>query len=181
MMRRVLLLWIPLACLLVGCGDAQATLTLNDQQAQRWADAAVVPLPEGTRTVVHEGQDMPDCRATVLVAGCTDSTSTIWLATGCGGGCRFVFFHELGHNFDAQMPEWKRVVFKQIVRMPQGWTEPDDFGDTPAEQFADAYSQCAMNRRMYKWSFGKDTYYFWNPLGPKQFARVCKLIRQENE
>jgi len=79
------------------------------------------------------------------------------------------YWHELGHVFDMQVlaPSGLRPAFAAIDGRP--WTTP-----ASEERFAQAYALCAHNkilRRPYK------SEYHAFSLTPRQFLRVCRLIR----
>lgn len=83
------------------------------------------------------------CPLIATARACTSSrAATIYLGGSAG---RHELLHELGHQFDYRMPAWARVAFRRILG--------EDGADwllaqpSPSEQFADAYSTCAVSPR----------------------------------
>lgn len=131
------------------------------QPYQRWADQSPMPTPPGRIPVVTAS-----CPGYEAVQGCTDDT-TIWLAMRWRRE-RFVFFHELGHVFDARvMDTGARLTWSRIRRVTGPWLE---WGE---EGFADDYSRCSDR-------IGAT---MWGTLIPapslRRLKRVCSMIRRQ--
>ena len=106
---------------------------------QSWIDAAYVPTPPGEVTVSLNG-----CPGDVPLPSCApENQHRIELDPAFAD--RHVVLHELGHVFDDLMPEWVRPRFKALIapRKRGQWNAAN--GRAPLnEQFAEAYSLCAM-------------------------------------
>lgn len=152
------------------------------QPYQHWADLSHVPTVSGVVTVAH---DLATCGSEIGVRGCAFwNQNLIQIAAGprCGltgrramRVCRFATMHELGHFFDARMPEWKRLRFQRLIGDAGTWDAPDVLGTRTREYFADVYALCAMDD-WYMEVPGRST----PSLSVRQFIRACHLIRIPN-
>lgn len=96
---------------------------------------------------------------------------------------RFAKLHELGHAFDETMMDAaEREAFTRLRHTRDLlWTWSDTIGDavvqgvgTPAEDFADAYAACRMQRTPWGvWETG----YGYYPT-PREHHRICRLLTQ---
>lgn len=146
------------------------------QPYQHWADLSRVPAIEGTFTVDF---DMAPCRNADALA-CVDSTNGRIHLSGPACGvtqpgawriCRFIFEHELGHPFEAAMPEWKHLRFAALTRSGFSWSIPEQAVQL-REAFADVYAMCAMGSNeppADDWQIPD--------LSASTFRRACHLIR----
>jgi len=185
-MKRVLVLGIVLAGLLAG--TAQATVIEGDPSGvfQRWTDEAKIDTPPDPITVRDgapgecgygtEDQAAPACA--ILPDGI--------IITRPDFINRFSFWHELGHDFDAQvLTEEDRARFLELIRLPgRPWdySEPgvDIHKTSPREFFADAYAECAASgtdptppilRHVLPMKFGPT----WIE-GPIRWRQICRVI-----
>jgi hypothetical protein len=187
-MRRALLLSV--CCLFVFPGSAGAVELVNAdgsvaQPYQLWADLSDVPTVPGSVAV---GNDLSVCGSDPQIHGCAEQDGAAIHLAGprCNAAgprafriCRFVTMHELGHLFDLQMPEWKRIRFRAIwgrgVGPDFGWDENLGLGGTLREYFADTYATCSMHDQFI------DIPGRWLPsLSLRQHNRICHLIRIPN-
>lgn len=140
--RIVVSLWIAVvgACSLFTVSQAQATTIVCDSCSrpyQQWADESKMPTPELALTVIEDNS--PCVLPGDLNPACTmDGSYTIWDTTGI----RYVFFHELGHNFDFyRLQTWARERFLFLTEDDRPWgARPNG----PVEHFAEAFAKCAM-------------------------------------
>lgn len=181
-MKRVV---IAVAVVLGLCAapSAQAATIMNEdgsiaQPFQLWSDLSDVPVVSGVMTLTHDTQ--PCLASDVDALACIDLAPRLihfpQLPCGYGSGrsglrvCRFIFMHELGHEFDYEMPAWKRARFSRIIRTYGEWTAQWPNGGSLRETFADYYAACALGSRRPAeiWDFGELTF--------RQFRRICHLI-----
>lgn len=154
--------------LCVLAAPAAATTLVADGQPgpqpwQSWVSDARVPTVPGEVELQIAG--CPDQGADVA---CTfPGQEVIYLPPGAG---RRMLLHELGHRFDYSMPDWVRSRFLAIMGDGRAWRSPPD---SPNEQFADAYSLCALSPRALPGSFSSA--YGYNP-GPVGHRRICRMI-----
>lgn len=195
-MKKLVL--ICLAAAIYACSfaaSASAVTLVNPdgsvaQPYQSWADLSNVPTVDETITVTT---DMTICGPSPTIHGCTQrGVPVIHLRPKrCGYGtwreCRFVFMHELGHQFDFQMAEWKRDRFQATLSGTSassvygpgftfGWNDPSPpDGGSMAEDFADAYAKCAFHDHAI-------VIYGRAMIDPtkQQLRRVCHLIEIPN-
>lgn len=172
--RRVLMIAVFAALLAVVPAQAVTLVNLDGSVAQpyqSWADEAKVPTVQTTVTVKAD------------VTACAGSTACAWpgaLRISCtfGQQCRDALLHELGHHYDFSMPEWKRRVFAKITtRRADAWL---DGRNSLAEQFAVAYSLCAVGRLTHSYPQADGSRmtvygYQYKPTARQQ-RRVCRLI-----
>jgi hypothetical protein len=150
------------------------------QPYQEWANLSHVPTADTTITVEDDPQN---CGMTYVPIACTDlANGRMYLARDAD---RATLYHELGHVFDAAMPEWKRQRFRRIVGLVAGawpWSSGDQFQKSLVEAWANAYSICARGRAGLSDGFalmdGDDLLWETNR---KNIARICHLIRIPNE
>ena len=168
---------------LVG-GDAQTPLY------QSWVDeaAAVVPVPDLPVTVIQAPCPLMDatwCVDRNPPARLWTGGSTLYLwehpETYDEGGrlmVRLAFLHELGHVFDLVGPGPKgyrkafaRTLGRPLIRGARGRWSLD-------EQFAMAYSFCAMYPHYADAAFARTVWwgYGYAPT-PAQYERACFVIR----
>ena len=170
-MPRLLPLAVAAAILLIPTAAASAapTLatpdgTLRPQPNQTWVDDALVPTPDGTVTLSLDG--CGEILSCAPEGGRSILLSPDWAS-------RQVVLHELGHVFDDTMPASARTRFQSIMRKRGAWASTSSAA--PAnEQFAEAYSLCAMRLSIRSRHFGN---YGYSP-SPTQHRRVCALINQ---
>jgi hypothetical protein len=165
--------WISLMVLAFSAVPAQATLmVLPDgspapQLYQGWVDAAYVPTPPGEVIVSLDG-----CPGDVPLPSCAPENQHL-IQLDPQYADRHVVLHELGHVFDDLMPDWVRPRFRAMVapRKRGQWSAAN--GRAPLnEQFAEAYSLCAMKLSLRTRHYGN---YGYNP-SPRLHAKVCALI-----
>lgn len=182
---RVLILTVFASLMFAAPASAVDLVTPSGSVAepyQTWADLAHVPTVRGTVTVAH---DLTTCGSDIGVRGCAFwDQNLLQIAAGprCGLTgrramriCRYATMHELGHFFDARMPEWKRLRFQRLIGDTGTWDAPDVLGTRTREYFADVYALCAM-----------DDWFMEVPgrsmpsLSVRQWVRACHLIRIPN-
>lgn len=91
-----------------------------------------MPVPSG-RIIVH--RDLTLCDYTFEVDACASAAGWIAVPLTQGRWARNLFYHELGHHFEWQAPEWKRRAFGTAA------------GRWSVEQFAETYAECSQIRR----------------------------------
>jgi hypothetical protein len=173
--------------------SARTTLAGGDQQTplyQSWADeaAALVPVPDLPVTVIQARCPLRDA------TWCVDRNPPARLWTGGNTfylwehpeehddgdrlGHRLSFLHELGHVFDlvARGPKGYRKAFARNLGLP--FTRWGRRQWNLEEQFAMAYSFCAMYRHYGDAAFARTVWwgYGYEPT-PDQYERVCFVIR----
>jgi hypothetical protein len=154
--------------LVVPSGAGGATLTTADgtvaQPYQSWVDASRVPVVADAITVYT---DDATTRCDVPAEGCSLPGWVFVDPALAGHDLRAVFMHEMGHEFDAGMPDWKRAAFMRITRRHGSWDSEADY--PPVEEFADTYSECSTHRL-----HPSDSTIDY----ASQWRRACRLIRQ---
>lgn len=154
--------------LVIAANAGAVTVTPANPRLQAWADHAKVPTVDGT------------IRLTAAPDGCPRGACAwpgiVYMApTGMDQGeQRDTWLHELGHQFDyAMMTGPDRGAFRSITHDHRAWRSPPN---SPHEQFAVAYQQCAEHRSIARQLpvFGD---FKWTPT-PAQHARACALIRR---
>lgn len=73
-------------------------------------------------------------------------TKTIYLAKQDRHN-RMTLFHEYGHAYDFEMLRpADRARFRRVLgyRPGRGWWQETRFGESPGEQFAESYAECAV-------------------------------------
>lgn len=141
---------------------------------QSWVDASRVPTPDA-RIALH----LAPCPFNPA-RSCANPQGWIFLYTEHAEGTwKWAFLHELGHHFDYNhMTNGARLRFRRIIAERRAWRSSPN---SPHEQFAEAWSQCARSDR---WLFGYESRYAESPeyayrYRPtlEQHRRVCALVR----
>lgn len=151
------ILIIPITALTLALAPAaQASVTIiddNDQpvaRAQAWADSiTAVPVPTATITFTSS-----PCPGIGDVLGCA-VPGRMWLdeANPQNHDPKDIFLHEMGHEFgyfnlgdtlDTVWPNAREDQFMALVGLGGQWRRP---GNSPVEQFAEAYRLCAERAR----------------------------------
>lgn len=152
MTRFILAALAALALLAPAAADAHTTIIEpvgSHFPYQQWADEAKVPTPDVTLTVI-ETEGLHGCPGRDLdYQACTaPAEGKIWISPSAiqAGGAREIFYHEIGHNVDADvLAPWMREHFMAIYGLSGPWVlegEPAPFG--PNEMFAEVYKECAF-------------------------------------
>lgn len=134
-------------------------------QMQAWVASAAkhVPLPAGR---VEVSLDARGGRAFVRIGEAKVNLNP--------DSDRATVLHELGHVYEHRMPAWARDAFLEEVM-----AEERDFwapgGNSPHEQFAEAYSIAA---RGYTSTTGPRYIGYGLYMGPKRMARFKALLRR---
>lgn len=175
---------LALFALLSPAASAGTTLVLADgterpQPWQTWADRARVPTPP-LRVLLR----FDPCPAAGVSCAYQDPP-TIHLSAH-GRRARRVLLHELGHVFDyTRLTDSDRGTFLAIMRDERPWRAPPN---SPHEQFAVAYSACAMwpwferrkwRRRWYLVRYRIEGYAYEPTFF--QHRKVCALIRTTDD
>jgi hypothetical protein len=140
------------------------------QRFQAWVDAAKVPTPRGDVTVV-----LTSCpTGPSWSAACAFSHGRI-IHLGPNGRGRHVLLHEIGHVFDAHvLTDADRARFRRLVGAGSGpWLRPGG-GDSPGEQFAEAYAFCATTTSLRQTRYGMYGY----DATPARHRAACAVIRR---
>jgi hypothetical protein len=156
----------------------QRTLLVLDneyapQPYQRWVDRASVATPlASVRLHLTRCADAAACASPEEQAIWVDPSERRW-------DRRVMLLHELGHLYDAVMPEWKRARFQVIMGLTGSWEGAPASGwgpGPPIEQFAQGYALCALagarRDRIREWD---SVYGYWPSRS--QHRRVCALLR----
>ena len=85
-----------------------------------------------------------------------------------------MFLHELGHRFDYRMPGWVRDRFRALIGDARPWRATPN---SPMEQFADAYSLCALDPTTLPPDFGSVVGYRPTPAIHRAACRLIRLSR----
>jgi hypothetical protein len=149
-------------------GPAQAVVLIDTagrtpQPYQRWADEAHVPTVPGAIGLI--GSPCPSGAK----ASCTWFGGPIYLPGSHSLAQRQTLYHELGHQFDMQMPQWVRDRFEAIMGLGPIWVRG------PRELFAEGYSACGLGGHMARLA-GYGGVYGYDPTHHQNQA-VCQLIR----
>jgi hypothetical protein len=191
-LKRLSFLALTLALGLPSTAGAYTRLALPDgstlAKEQGWVDRALVPTPNVTVAMFLAPcpeQFDGDVEACTYV----DAPITIYFDPAHHPD-RFGFLHEIGHIFDATlMTDVDRIRFRAIMHdtNPDWWGQYPDVSDydNPGERFADAYSLCALRRRLVADSLDNDLRWHGPNDGsgydyfPTEFQhrKVCKLIQ----
>lgn len=135
-----------------------------------WLRASMMPTPRATLQI--QMKTCPDYVGTPrqkLVLGCTNG-AVLWVTPGKPDQ-RYTFMHELAHvyDFNGALTDADRRRIQVLLRMPgRPWwgTGFDPEWETiPAEQYANAYADCAT------WGEAPD------PV-PGQGRKICATIRR---
>jgi hypothetical protein len=164
---KTVLLAVVLLVLLPAAAGA-VTVTPANPRLQAWADRSLMPTVAGTVrwTTDTAGCGRDACAAPgVVMLDPADMTL---------GEEHETWLHELGHQFDyAEMTGGDRAAFRSITHDRRRWrTAPN----SPHEQFAVAYQQCAQHRTITR-RLPVSGDYRWTPT-PGQHVRACALIRR---
>ena len=127
--------------------------------------AVGLPAPPALPPVVYEPCPW------VESVGCTSPGKPIYMDPDWAS--RELLRHELGHQFDYQvMDDTERDGFRALIGDPRPWRA--EGGNSPHEQFAEAYSLCVVRRaRVYHLRNGG---YGYAPRW-RTHKRVCALIK----
>ena len=171
------------AVLLVGGAPAGAVDLVSPdgsiaQPYQHWADLSHVPTVD---EVLPIDPDMSTCDALWHgVRACIEPLrGAIHLRDArCGlfsaqawRKCRFTVMHEVGHQFEYRMPDWKRNRFAPLVFGAPPWASSEEL----SEGFADVYAMCSMGTQ-----FPIDASWTYPGISARNFRRACHLIRIPN-
>lgn len=151
------------------------------QPYQSWADSSRVPTVAGHISVVINPTICGAHRACTS-AGHESTPPTIWLTNPSLVPINlYTTMHELGHQYDFAMPEWKRIVFQRIVQLPTTpwYVARPHVAKSLSEVFADAYAECAIVRRAEAIVLALEDGDF-HEIPARSVRRVCRLIRQPN-
>lgn len=160
------------------------------------ASAGAVTLinPDGSVAQPYQGfadqSRVPVANVTVLVRpanglcgssqACTSAAPpTIWLSDVSQPMEMLSLMHELGHQYDFVMPEWKRVVVRRIVGLELPWSiDRPHTALSYSEVFAVIYAECAVLKRPESIALTDDSHS--TEISTRRMARLCRLIRQPN-
>lgn len=170
-----------LLCALAASSSASAVTLVNPdgsvaQPYQSWAESSHVPVVDGrlgfTASDVNCGPRP--------IGGCASRAG--WIAVvprPDADETRHVMFHELGHEFDFAMPDWKRQVFRRILRLPSTpwWTDHPHIEFSLSEEFADFYADCAVADHA-EVAFITPTPDDLQEVPARHVRRICRLMRQ---
>lgn len=86
--------------------------------------------------------------------------------------------HELGHVFDFDvLTDQDRAEFQAIVGNARPWVDTADYWESPNEQFAEAYRDCAVyGMQVTAWDIASRYAYSYEPSVKTQ-RTVCHMIR----
>ena len=192
-MRLALAIVATFAAALGSAGTAHAAVQLETsrgnvaQPYQRWTEASYVPTPNVRIVVLHR-----ECPGHPLAHACVfdtlrprviyinpDRPKPAWQRP-------YLIMHEVGHYFDfEEMTEHFRDRFKHILGLRHPWWRlsppqrevepgPNTWGP-PAEEFAEAYAECAVRGPEIPRRPRHAIVYRYRPT-PAQHRRVCRLI-----
>lgn len=179
-------LFAVLACLR-WAGEASAVTIIEPPGShfpyQQWADEAKMPTPDATLEVVETGAEHGCPGRDLNYAGCTSpQTGMIWVAPEAFAaiGPRRTFWHELGHNVDADLQPWMRERFMALLGLSGAWVvegEPKP-GDSPDELFATAWPECALKPKVaVSGGLGVGPMYGSEPLGGRRVHNaICRML-----
>ncbi len=180
--RRSPLLLVMLAVLAVPASAGAVTLVNPDgsraEPYSAWAEGAKIPTPVRTLTI---STDMTLCGSLASQFDACALYGTIVMRQRCEDAasltvarlCRFVFWHEMGHEFMREMPQWKLDYYAKIMGAKWSDTSVAGPGSYLSEAFADAYALCKYRRVAV---YARDT-----TAGTReQTLTACRLIRQPN-
>jgi hypothetical protein len=162
-MRLLRLTFVLCVVLVATASPAGAVQLVNPdgsvaQPYQHWADLSRVPTPDRTITIYS---DTGICEQPFFGCAATDG-SFIALAPDDWPAMRRTLMHELGHASHFGWPEWKWVRFDRIM------------ATRDIEVVAEAFADCALMKHWQGSSVPMTT------DGPRQFRRICHLIRIPN-
>jgi hypothetical protein len=166
---------------------AIALVVLTSLLCPAVASARRVPIPVPAPKVIHQ-----PCPKFETAGGCFEpADNTIWIRPDAD---RFALQHEYGHAFDAtRLNDGERNRFLRYIRhvgSPWHVKDPLEVGgisrDSPNEQFADAYANCALGNGVRHRSHGviefrwesSTTYMPWMSLHKRVCAFLWRAARQ---
>jgi hypothetical protein len=171
---RVGILSVAAVWLLFAASAQATTISCEPCSApyQRWTDEAREPLPVAVTVV----EDTGPCVLEVMACAEDD---TVWISVASRG----VFYHELGHLFDADLlPEWGRERFMELFGLEGPWRLSEPLAYGPNELFADVYAQCALRPHLGShWARrgGVGPIFQEDPIGgTKLHNRVCAMLER---
>jgi hypothetical protein len=109
---------------------------------QRWSNRSLMPTPQGNVVLIRSG-----CPGRVELACAFQGDGPIHMGLPMAGRKarregRSAWLHELGHKYDhLVLTDSTRDNFRMLRGDPRPWRV--EFGGSPHEQFAEAYSLCA--------------------------------------
>lgn len=188
-LNRHALCWLIVVGAVLGfAGSASAhTTIIAPAEAhfpyQQWVDEAKVPTPDVTLEVIETAADH-GCPDRVLnYAGCTSpQLGKVWAAPEAFArrGPRQTFWHELGHNVDADLLQpWMRERFMELFGLTGPWLiegEPEPYG--PNERFADVWAECALKPKLpLRAGLGFGPIYQREPMGGRRVHNaICRML-----
>jgi hypothetical protein len=154
--------------LVIATGASAVTVTPASPRLQAWADRAFVPTVRGR---VAWTTDTAGCARDACAAPGVVMLDPVDMTLGEE---RAAWLHELGHQFDySVMTGDDRGAFRAITHDRRSWRHGPN---SPHEQFAVAYQQCAQHHRIAR-QLPVPGDYRWTPT-PGEHARACALIRR---
>lgn len=142
------------------------------QPWQTWLDRSLIPLPQTYLPVRFVG-----CNTVVMSYGCMQAGQIFVDPASPPAERRRIELHELGHLLDATyLTDADRDEFRRVAHAAGGpWYVSGVEVATAGEQFAEAFSLCAMVR---VWDPDRIVFWriYWKPT-PKLHARVCAWFR----
>lgn len=170
-MRRAFLVALFALCVVPSTAGAVTLVNPDGSRAepfQTWADQARVPTFNGTLVVYRSSDPCAKFRS----IACAEYGKSIAVAPEWT--TRVVVWHELGHQFDSQMPEWKRDWLGRLLKWNVPWDGVPGHTASPysySQAFADLYAECAFKRKMPYYQLQETM------LTAGTMARVCRMIR----
>jgi hypothetical protein len=142
---------------------------MNPLPFRRWIAGATIPTPPiGVVLNIGACPGAPSWAAACALP----ARREIWLTRG--GMHPSIFFHELGHIFDAAvLTDGLRARFAALIHRPGEWALTATNRNPPSEQFAEAYSMCARHPIIRTMAYGN---YDYTPT-PTVHREACSLIR----
>lgn len=129
------------------------SLVASNPRYQPIIDAALIPLPRGTVTIVEAPNGAPGFSG--YYGGTDPNTNTIYLGPGGMIGKaqfahpRHTLYHELGHILWGRADPVQRQSFQTIVHDGRPPLAVSDYGTSnPEERFAEAVALTAMYERI---------------------------------
>lgn len=166
---------LAVALFFVVTASASARLVIRHEDGspapvlQAWVDASHVPVAHGVVTI-HLGNCFGEEQPTSCTAPPGDD---IWLREPVQT-LRYALTHELGHRFDYRvMNEPARAAFRRIIDDRRPWRARG--GNSPHEQFAEAYGLCMRHRRVRGAAVIGSYGYL---VTTAKHHRVCRLIQE---
>lgn len=151
-----------------------APVIVNGTTIQPYTDWTVTnKMPPPKITPINLIWDAPNCDADA----CAWEPNNITMLSGEDNAWlrdRGTFLHEVGHVIDYQiMTGNTRYAFRKIMGLPAPWRGGFN---SPHEQFAEAYAQCALLGygkvpSQWSWGYGFDPHRSYRP-------KVCRLVER---